>query len=90
MEYECNLYQLISSYSLDYHAKTFSICGAMNNLLIVVIPYTGDVSEVASREIAKVFGVMAGSDSTQVCHCIIHQSGLRLPFVDILLYSCIL
>ena len=27
------------SNSLDYHAKTFSICGAMNNLIIVVIPF---------------------------------------------------
>ena len=50
----------------------------MNNLLIVVIPYTGDVSEVASREIAKVFGVMAGSDSTQVILCL-NKCGYELP-----------
>ena len=73
-----NLQPFILFNSLDYHAKTFSICGAMNNLLIVVIPYTGDVSEVASREIAKVFGVMAGSDSTQVVLCL-NKCGYELP-----------
>jgi hypothetical protein len=31
------------SNSLDNHAKTFSICGAMNNMIILVIPFTGDV-----------------------------------------------
>ena len=54
------------SNSLDYHAKTFSICGAMNNLIIVVIPFTGDVSQLVSEELARVFSVMMGSDATQV------------------------
>ena len=54
------------SNSLDYHAQTFSICGAMNNLIIVVIPFTGDVSKVVSEELAKVYSVMKGSDATQV------------------------
>ena len=54
------------SNSLDYHAKTFSICGAMNNLIIVVIPFTGDVSQLVSEELARVFSVMKGSDATQV------------------------
>ena len=64
--------------SLDYHAKTFSVCGAMNNLLVVVVPYTGDVSQLASKEVARVFGVMAGSDSTQVVLCI-NKCGYGLP-----------
>ena len=54
------------SNSLDYHAKTFSICGAMNNLIIVVIPFTGDVSQLVSEELARVFSVMKGSDATKV------------------------
>ena len=58
------------SNSLDYHSKTFSICGAMNNMVIVVIPYSGDISEIHSQEIAKVYGVMKGSDSTKVILCI--------------------
>ena len=58
------------SNSLDNHAKTFSICGAMNNMIIVLIPFSGDVSEIYSQEIAKVFGVMKGSDSTKVILCI--------------------
>ena len=57
------------SNSLDYHSKTFSICGAMNNMVIVVVPFSGDVSEIHSQEIAKVFGVMKGSDSTRVILC---------------------
>ena len=31
------------SNSLDYHAKTFSICGAMNNMIIVIVPFTGNL-----------------------------------------------
>jgi len=58
------------SNSLDYHAQTFSICGAMNNLIIVVIPFTGDVSKVVSEELAKVYSVMKGSDATQVILCV--------------------
>ena len=54
------------SNSLDYHAKTFSICGAMNNMIILVIPFTGDVSQLVSEEVARVFAVMRGSDATQV------------------------
>ena len=46
------------SNSLDYHGKTFSICGAMNNLVIVIIPFTGDVSALVSEEVAKVFQVI--------------------------------
>ena len=65
------------SNSLDYHSKTFSICGAMNNMVIVVIPFSGDVSEIHSQEIAKVFGVMKGSDSTKVILCI-NKCGLYL------------
>lgn len=54
------------SNSLEYHAKTFSICGAMNNLIILVIPFTGDISKIISEEVTKVFEVMTGSDCTQV------------------------
>ena len=54
------------SNSLDYHAKTFSICGAMNNMIILILPFTGDVSQIISEEVAQVFSVMKGSDATQV------------------------
>ena len=54
------------SNSLDYHAKTFSICGAMNNMIILILPFTGDVSQLISEEVAQVFSVMKGSDATQV------------------------
>ena len=45
------------SNSLDYHAKTFSICGAMNNMIIVLVPFSGDISDIVSNEVAKVFEV---------------------------------
>ena len=54
------------SNSLDYHSKTFSICGAMNNMIILVIPFTGDISQLVSEEVARVFSVMKGSNATQV------------------------
>jgi len=65
------------SNSLDYHAKTFSICGAMNNMIIVIVPFTGDVSEMVSSEVAKVFEVMAGSESSRVVVCI-NKCGMYL------------
>lgn len=66
------------STSLDYHAKTFSICGMMNNLILVVVPYTGDMNELIAREISQVFSVMAGSESSKVVLCI-NKSGYELP-----------
>ena len=73
--YELNQKVLIvdfpGSNSLDYHSKTFSICGAMNNMVIVLIPFSGDVSrKVISDEIQTVFGVMRGSESTKVLLCV--------------------
>ena len=65
------------SNSLDYHAKTFNICGAMNNMIIVIVPFNGDVSELVSSEVAKVFEVMAGSESSRVIVCI-NKCGLYL------------
>ena len=65
------------SNSLDYHAKTFSICGAINNMVIVVIPFSGDISKVISDEVQNVFSVMRGSDSTKVILCI-NKCGLYL------------
>ena len=58
------------SNSLEQHAKTFSICGAMNNLVVVVLPFTGDVSQMVSQEVARVYEVMAGSEYSRVIICI--------------------
>ena len=55
---QVNVIDFPGSNSLDYHAKTFSICGAMNNLIIVILPFTGDVSALVSEEVAKVFQVI--------------------------------
>ena len=63
--------------SLHYYSKTFSICGAMNNMIIAVIPFSGDVSEIHSKAIAKIFEVMKGSKSTKVVLCI-NKCGLFL------------
>ena len=49
----------------------------MNNMIIVIVPFTGDVSELVSAEIAKVFEVMAGSESSRVLVCI-NKCGLYL------------
>lgn len=72
-----NVIDFPGSNSLDHHAKTFSICGAMNNLILVILPFTGDVSALISEEVAKVFEVMAGSSSSRVILCI-NKCGLYL------------
>ena len=64
--------------SLELHAKTFSICGAMSNFIILVIPYTGDMNTLISEEISKVFKVMAGSESAHVLLCV-NKCGYELP-----------
>ena len=56
--WQVNVIDFPGSNSLDYHAKTFSICGAMNNLIVVILPFTGDVSALVSEEVAKVFQVI--------------------------------
>jgi len=82
-----NVVDFPGSNSLDYHAKTFSICGAMNNLIIVILPFTGDVSALVSEEIAKVFQVMAGSSSSRVILCINkcghHLSKLKTELAEV-------
>ena len=49
----------------------------MNNMIIVIVPFTGDVSELVSNEVAKVFEVMAGSESSRVVVCI-NKCGMYL------------
>ena len=56
--------------SLRHYSKTFSICGAMNNIIIAVIPFSGDANKNQSQEIAKIFEVKKGSKSTKVILCI--------------------
>ena len=57
------------SNGLHYYSNTFKICGAINNMLIVVMPFSGDASEIYTQEIANVFKVMKGSKSTKVIFC---------------------
>ena len=57
------------SNSLEEHTKAFSNCGAMNNFIIVVVPWTGDISKIISEELSNVIEVMHGSDCTQVIFC---------------------
>ena len=46
---------------LCYCSKTFSVCSAINNMIIAVIPFTGDANINQSQEIAKIFEVKKGS-----------------------------
>ena len=65
------------SNSLNYYSKKFSEFSAINNIVFVLIPFSGDVSKIYSQEIAKIFGVMKSSDSTKVVLCI-NKCGLYL------------
>ena len=55
---------------LRHYSKTFSVCGAMNNMIIAVIPFSGDANKNQTQEIAKIFAVKKGSKSTKVILCI--------------------
>ena len=48
---------------------TFSVCGAMNNMIIAAIPFSGDANKNQTQEIAKIFAVKKGSKSTKVILC---------------------
>ena len=56
--------------SLCYCSKTFLICGAMNNMIIAVISFTGDANINQSQETAKILEVKKGSKPTKVILCI--------------------
>ena len=60
------------SNSLQDHAKTFSNCGAMNNLLIVILEFQGDLNDTISREITKIYKTMriSPSKSSPVIICL--------------------
>ena len=58
----------------------------MNNMIIVLLPFTGDISQQVSGEIEKVFEVMTGSKSSKVILCInkcgLHLEELRAELAD--------
>jgi hypothetical protein len=58
------------STSLDKHSKTFENCGAMNNFVVLVVPFLGGIDTTVTWQIAKVFSVMAGSSSTEIILCL--------------------
>ena len=84
MFYEVHKRVLVVDYpgtkSLDHHAETFSICGTMNNLTILVVPFTGDMNRLISDEVANVFKVSALSQSSRAILCI-NKCGEILPKV---------
>ena len=43
--------------SLESHGATFSMCGVMNNLLVLLVPYMGDISEWVAEELSRAFKV---------------------------------
>ena len=56
--------------SLANHSKAFSICGAMNNIIIVIITYQGDVSKTVSQELANIYHTMQQSRDAKIIICI--------------------
>ena len=42
----------------------------MNNLIILVVPFNGDINSHMSKEVAKVYEVMKGSESCKVLICV--------------------
>ena len=56
--------------SFQEHSKAFSICGAMNNITVVILPFAGDVSQLVSDELIKVYQALADSSDFRVIVCI--------------------
>ena len=56
--------------SFQKHSKAFSICGSMNNVTVVILPFTGDVSQLVSDELKKVYEAVENSSDFRVIVCI--------------------
>ena len=56
--------------SFQEHSKAFSICGSMNNVTVVILPFAGDVSQLVSDELIKVYQALADSSDFRVIVCI--------------------
>ena len=56
--------------SFQEHSKAFSICGSMNNVTVVILPFAGDVSQLISDELIKVYQALADSSDFRVIVCI--------------------
>ena len=65
--------------SFEEHANAFTICGAMNNIVIVILPFTGDISAPMAKALACVYGTMEKFTKAKIIVCI---NKCRHPFED--------
>lgn len=63
---------------LEDHARAFSNCGPMNNLVVLLVHFAGDASRTICREIANVYSAAAsGVNSSDIIICV-NKCGLFL------------
>ena len=53
----------------EHHAEAFDLCASMNNLLVLVVRFAGDVNDVAVKMVAAALRATAASSSGQVLVC---------------------
>ncbi len=69
----------------EHHSRAFNLLASMNNLLILVIRFDGDVNEATSRMVARALKATAGSKSARVLLCI-NRCGQDFP--QVVRYVC--
>ena len=67
--------------SFEDYSRSFSICGSMNNIIIVILYFTGDVSKTVSSQLKKVFHAVADSPDHRIIICI-NQCGNKLKDLE--------
>ncbi len=52
-----------------HHTEAFDLCASMNNLLVLVLNFAGDVNNTAVKMVAAALRATAASSSGQVLVC---------------------
>ena len=63
--------------SFEEYSQAFGICGSMNNIIVVVLHFTGDVSKMVSDELKNMYSAVAESSDSRIIICI-NQCGNKL------------
>ena len=69
------------STSLNEYARSFYECSVMNNIIVLILPFLGDVDETHSKEIADVYESTMCTEGSQIMICF-NQCGYKVNSLE--------
>ena len=69
------------STSLNEYARSFYECSVMNNIIVLILPFLGDVDEAHSKEIADVYESTMCTEGSQIMICF-NQCGYKVDSLE--------